>query len=77
MSMLTKPSYLAGGLNGLLILFLIVLIVKKWDEIKALDSYRMIMLITVLSIALGIHSIVHSNLEAAYKWNPLETGKLY
>lgn len=77
MSMLTKPSYLAGGLNGLLILFLIVLIVKKWDEIKVLDSYRMIMLITVLSIALGIHSIVHSNLEAAYKWNPLETGKLY
>jgi len=77
MSMLTKPSYLSGGLNGLLILAAVVLIIKKWDDIKVLDSYRLIMLLTVLSIAIGIHSLVHSNLEVAYKWNPLETGKIY
>ena len=74
--MLTKPSYLSGGLNGLILLFAVILIIKKWEDVKSLDSYKMIILIILLSIAVGIHSLVHSNLEAAYKWNPLETGKI-
>ncbi len=74
-TMLTKPSYLSGGLNGLLVLIAVILIIKNWNELKSLDSYKMIILIILLSLAVGIHSLVHSNLETAYKWNPLETGK--
>ncbi len=74
--MLTKPSFLAGGLNGLFILVAFLLIIKNWSELKSLDSYRLIVLIVFISIAFGIHSLVHLGLESVYKWNPIETKKL-
>ncbi len=74
--MLTKPSFLAGGLNGLFILVAFLLIIKNWSELKSLDSYRLIVLIVFISIAFGIHSLVHLGLESAYKWNPIETKQL-
>jgi hypothetical protein len=74
--MLSKPSFLAGGLNGLFMLIAFILIIKNWSELKSLDSYLLIILIVFISIAFGIHSLVHLGLESVYKWNPIETKQL-
>lgn len=74
--MLTKPSYITGGISGFFMLFALILIIKNWSQIKSLDSYRLIILIVFISIAFGIHSLVHLGLESVYKWNPIETKQL-
>jgi len=76
MSMITKQSFLAGGLNGIFMLIAFILIIKNWSELKSLESYRLIILIVFISIAFGIHSLFHLGLENIYKWNPFETKQM-
>ena len=63
-----RPSFLAHILNGLLLAIGIVLFVVNYKSIK-MDN--MIGLILLLSIAIGVHGIMHHYEEIYYGFNPL------
>ena len=75
MRMLKIPSFYAGFMNGLFMLIILFIIIKKFNEIKTYDTYRQLILLIGLGILVGIHALIHLGMENIYKWNPLETGK--
>ncbi len=63
------PSFYAHIINGLLLLIAIILLCKNYSNIKNIDSYKIIILVLLFSIAIGIHGLSHSLLEKNYNYN--------
>jgi len=61
------PSVYAHILNGLLLFAGVVYLIIS----RARDSYQILMLILLFSMAVGIHGISHMGLEYVYGYNPL------
>ncbi len=74
--MFTKPSFISLTLNGILILFVLVLFFANYNEYTK-NHTNFLIIIILLSIMLGIHGLLHLGMEQAYNYNPLETGKLF
>jgi len=72
MNILNKPSFLSHILNGIIILLVIYLIYKEYDTIKQSSTMQILLLLILLSIAIGIHGLSHLGLEIFYKFNLLE-----
>ena len=72
MGILLKPSFYSTATTGILILILIILGLKSYNEIKMFDTYRLLILISIFTIIISIHGILHLGLEALYDYNPLE-----
>lgn len=70
MSILTKPSFWANGIQGLLILVLLIVMCMWWNDIK--NKYEKIIIISLLALVIGVHGLLHLGLEKIYDWNPLE-----
>lgn len=64
-----RPSFLAQIMNGLLFFIAIVIYLQNYKEI---DTTNTIIIITLLSVTIGIHGILHHYEELNYDWNPLE-----
>lgn len=65
------PSFYGHVLQGLLLLFLAFYIFQHFYLIKNLDTFKKILLLLLLAIVIGIHSISHLGLEHVYNFNPL------
>ena len=64
-----RPSFFAFVLNGLLLGVAIIMFAMNY---KTLDTKNSIVIILILSIAVGIHSMLHYREEKDYKFNPLK-----
>jgi hypothetical protein len=64
------PSIGAHVMNGLLMLLAVVLSVINYSKLQALDSFRLICIVLLFSIAIGIHGLSHLGLETTYGLNP-------
>lgn len=64
-----RPSFLAAGINGLTMLIVIILVVIYW---KSLSDYERIIVMSLLSLQIGIHALLHHMEEIHYNYNPLE-----
>ncbi len=65
------PSFYAHILSGLFLLIALILIMRNYSStLIKLDAYKMLLLVLVLSIAGGVHSISHMGLEKVYGYNP-------
>jgi len=60
-------------LNGILLFAAVVLILVYPPK---LDTFKLIVLMILLSIAAGIHGLSHLGLEWAYGYNPLSKIRL-
>jgi hypothetical protein len=72
MGILLKPSFYATVTTGILILLLVIIGIRSFNEIKTYDTYRLLMVIGIFTILVGIHGMLHLGLEAVYDYNPLE-----
>ena len=61
------PSVYAHILNGLLLFAGVVYLFVS----RSRDSYQILVLILLFSMAVGIHGISHMGLEYLYGYNPL------
>jgi hypothetical protein len=61
------PSVYAHILNGLLLFAGVVYLFVS----RSRDSYQILVLILLFSMAVGIHGISHMGLEYVYGYNPL------
>jgi hypothetical protein len=48
--------------------------VINYSKLQGLDSFRLICIVLLFSIAVGIHGLSHLGLEATYGLNPFERG---
>ena len=63
-----RPSILASSISALLIIVVLVIFCKDY---KNLNTYQIAILLSLVSISLGIHSIHHYYEEIYFNFNPL------
>jgi hypothetical protein len=67
--MAIRPSFLGLFTGGFLMLFSIIIF---YNNYKKFNSSQVIMILLLLSIAVSVHSGLHSVEEIYYGWNPIE-----
>jgi hypothetical protein len=63
-------SILAHGIGGAVLLFLFLSIVIYFPKLQGLDIYRGLVLLSLISIVMTLHSISHLGIEKEYKYFP-------
>ena len=63
------PSFIGLITTGLLLLITIVLIFVNY---KRINGKEWISIFLLLTIAIGVHSILHAYVEERLDWNPME-----
>ena len=66
-----RPSLLGLFAGGFLILAAVIVFARDTKAVKAVSSVKLISLLLQLSIAVSVHSLLHSNEEIYFKFNPL------
>ena len=69
--MIRIPSFYAHVMNGMLTLIAILLVLANLNAIKNMGTFNMLVIVLLLSIAIGIHGLSHQGLEQNYNFFPL------
>ena len=64
------PSFNSLFLTGILILSIFIIFVMNFNKIMTLGIYQKITLLSIITIAIGVHGIIHLGLEVNYGFNP-------
>ena len=70
------PSIMAHMLNGLLIFIAVIYVLFNLPKIQTLDTYNVLLVILLFSIAMGVHGLSHLFLEKEYNYVPFNLWKL-
>jgi hypothetical protein len=64
------PSLNSLFVTGFIMLFIFYLIFINFNQLIRLDYYRKIQILCLISIAFGIHGLIHLGMENVYGFNP-------
>ena len=64
------PSIMAHMMNGLFLLTALVVAIYSYSKLRTLDSYHILVLILLASVAIGVHGLSHAALEKQYRFVP-------
>ena len=67
---LIAPSVNSLFFTGILLLIIFFTFFLNFNRIMRLDFYKKIMLLSTLTIAIGIHGLIHLGVEDEYDFNP-------
>ena len=67
---LIAPSLNSLFITGLLILLIIIVIVRNSKELISMRPLQKLLLLSILSIAIGVHGLIHLGVEKTYNFNP-------
>ena len=67
---LIPPSFDALFVTGIIMLLVIILCIKNYKRIMALNYYQKIIILTAIGTAIGVHGLIHLGLEQNYNFNP-------
>jgi hypothetical protein len=70
------PSIMAHMMNGLFLLSALIVAILSYSKLRTLDSYHVLVLILLGSVAIGVHGLSHAILEKHYKFVPFNLWKL-
>lgn len=65
------PSYFAQLANGILILFFLYILFTNYRSLSKTNYVVKLQIIGLLTIAIGVHGMLHLGLEQVYGYNPL------
>jgi len=71
-SILTKPSYYALVITGLIIFFVLIIFLRNFSQFKNQTNEKGILTLSLIGILIGIHGLLHLGLETVYNFNPME-----
>ena len=54
-------------MNGLFLLAALVFVIYSYSKLRSLDSYHILVLILLGSVALGVHGLSHAALEKLWR----------
>lgn len=60
---LVYPSFYSLVLTGIILLIIFILLLKNFKSIIHINSYRLIVLLSTLAIAIGNHGVLHALFE--------------
>jgi hypothetical protein len=66
-----QPSILSHIMSGAFLFAGMVLLAMRFSSMSSVSPYRMLLIILLISVAIGVHGISHLGLEKAYGYNPL------
>jgi hypothetical protein len=69
-NILIAPSLNSLFITGLLLLCILIVFIKNFKLIRNLNYYQKIMLLSIITIAIGIHGLIHLGAEMQYNFNP-------
>lgn len=69
------PSFYALAFTGFLLLIIFITFIKNFKQIKNQPPTSLITILALITIALGIHGLLHLGLEYVYNYNPINTIK--
>jgi hypothetical protein len=64
------PSMNGLILTGVLLLIIVIIFAKNYSQFLKLNYYQQIALLSLLSLAIGIYSMLHLGAEVFYDFNP-------
>ena len=67
---LIAPSLNSVFLTGIIILFVFVIFIKNFSKFLKLAYYDKLILLCSMSIAIGMHGMIHLGVETNYGFNP-------
>ena len=67
---LIAPSLNSLFVTGLLLLSIFIIFVKNYTRIINLNFYQKIILLSILTMAVGVHGLIHLGVEVQYNFNP-------
>ena len=68
----TKPSFWGLPITGLMILFILIILFTNFNNLKNININQKLIILSLITIVIGIHSILHLGLEYVYGYNPIE-----
>ena len=69
-TLVMTPSMNGLILTGFLMLIMVIIFAKNYSQFGKLNYYQQITLLSLLTLAIGIHSILHLGAEIFYGVNP-------
>jgi hypothetical protein len=69
-NILVAPSVNSLFVTGFLLLAIFITVFNNYKRIMNLNYYQKIILLSTLTIAIGIHGLIHLGVEKEYNFNP-------
>ena len=69
-NILIAPSLNSLFFTGILLLFILVNIVQHFKEITKFRLYEKVTFLCLLTVAIGVHGLIHLGVENSYGFNP-------
>ena len=67
---------MAHMMNGLFLLIALVFVMYSYTKLRTLDTYHVLVLILLGSVAIGVHGLSHATLEKQYRFVPFNLWRL-
>ncbi len=67
---LIAPSLNSLFITGIILFTILIICVMNFRQLKNLDVYRKLSILSLISIAIGIHGLIHLGAETVYGINP-------
>ena len=67
---LIAPSLNSLVFTGIFILFIFIIFIKNFKKILKLPYYNKLSLLSMLTVAVGMHGLIHLGVETNYGFNP-------
>lgn len=69
-NILIAPSLNSLFITGFLILFILFIFIRNFSQFNRLDHYHKLTILSLITIAFGVHGLIHLGLETTYGFNP-------
>jgi hypothetical protein len=69
-NILIAPSLNSLFFTGFMILVILVIFFTNYNKFIRLDYYSKITILSLITIAIGIHGVIHLGVEQNYGFNP-------
>ena len=69
-NILVAPSFNSLFVTGFILLFILFILITNFQKIKRLDIYHKLIILSLISIAVGTHGLIHLGIETVYGFNP-------
>ena len=66
------PSFYALMVTGFLSLTIVIIFIKNINFIKNQNPTNIITILALITIAIGVHGLLHLGLETIYNYNPIK-----
>ena len=67
---LVAPSMNGLFFTGFLLLLIVIIFAQNYKQFIRLNFYQKITLLSFLTLAIGVHSLIHLGVETVYGFNP-------